>query len=279
MAELNLGKVKGDPGIQGETGLQGIQGLTGAPGTGIDVITEPVIYITLQTLAALIGSNKYTHNTNIKTYGGWTLELNQPSMGDSIEASVFAITNNTNSVVIELKFPKRTTPLRTTLSLTGTLKKSGNVDIPFARNIPLIIADQGLQGTKGDKGDQGIQGIQGVQGEVGVQGVDGESAYEVAVRLGFIGTEVEWRDSLQGLPGLDGAQGIQGIQGEQGIPGEQGPPGADGIGSGDVMADGSVTMALLNVTGNVDVGSFTINGVDVLGDISAALDIINGEVI
>ena len=37
----------------------------------------------------------------------------------------------------------------------------------------------------------------------GAPGNDGASAYEVAVANGFVGTEAEWLDSLQGPPGGD----------------------------------------------------------------------------
>lgn len=67
-----------------------------------------------------------------------------------------------------------------------------------------------LKGAKGDTGERGLQGIQGTQGPQGLQGVsgeDGESAYEVAVRNGFVGTESAWLDSLKGEPGADGTGG------------------------------------------------------------------------
>lgn len=49
----------------------------------------------------------------------------------------------------------------------------------------------------------GPQGEQGPQGEAGEDGVDGESAYEIAVRNGFRGTEKEWLESLQGKSAYD----------------------------------------------------------------------------
>lgn len=58
-----------------------------------------------------------------------------------------------------------------------------------------------------------------------INGVAGDSAYDVAVDNGFVGTEEEWLESLVGPQGPQGNQGSQGIQGIQGI---QGPPGADG---------------------------------------------------
>ena len=45
------------------------------------------------------------------------------------------------------------------------------------------------------------------------------SAYGIAVKNGFEGTEEEWLASLKGEPGDRGEQGIQGIQGEKGEPG------------------------------------------------------------
>ena len=56
------------------------------------------------------------------------------------------------------------------------------------------------------------------------------SAYAIAVKNGFEGTEEEWLASLRGAKGDQGIQGIQGIQGE---------PGKDAVyvGSGD-MPDG-----------------------------------------
>jgi hypothetical protein len=94
----------------------------------------------------------------------------------------------------------------------------------------------------------------------GTAGGDGLSAYEVAVENGFIGTEVEWLESLvgdtgpqgpSGAAGTNGTNGTQGIQGEAGLSayeialdngfvgteaewldslvGEQGPQGIQGI--------------------------------------------------
>lgn len=75
-------------------------------------------------------------------------------------------------------------------------------------------------------------------------GEDGMSAYEVAVKNGFEGTEQEWLDSLvgpqgpagpagpkgeKGDTGETGPQGPQGIQGEKGDTGETGPQGPQGV--------------------------------------------------
>ena len=105
-----------------------------------------------------------------------------------------------------------------------------------------IQGEQGPKGDKGDKGDTGDTGPQGPQGERGIQGPqgekgdtgdtgpkgdkgdDGDSAYEVAVANGFVGTEQEWLDSLVGPEGPEGPQG------------EQGPQGPAGSGTGDMLS-------------------------------------------
>ena len=60
----------------------------------------------------------------------------------------------------------------------------------------------------------------------------GKSAYEIALKYGFEGTEEEWIASLKGEQGIQGEQGPKGDKGdtgEQGIQGEQGPEGPQGI--------------------------------------------------
>lgn len=61
-----------------------------------------------------------------------------------------------------------------------------------------------------------------------VNNVAGESAYQIAVNNGFVGTEEEWLLSLKGDEGEQGEQGPAGPQGEQGIQGAQGIAGNDG---------------------------------------------------
>ena len=59
-------------------------------------------------------------------------------------------------------------------------------------------------------------------------GKDGLSAYEIAVKNGFKGTEQEWLASLVGSPGPQGPQGIQGDAGPRGEKGEKGDTGDPG---------------------------------------------------
>ena len=74
----------------------------------------------------------------------------------------------------------------------------------------------GAAGAKGDKGDKGDTGM------TGATGANGLSAYEIAVKNGFAGTETEWLASLKGEKGADGANGTNGINGTNGTNGTNG---------------------------------------------------------
>lgn len=86
---------------------------------------------------------------------------------------------------------------------------------------------------------------------------DGKSAYEVAVKNGFEGTEEEWLASLQGEQGIQGEKGDKGdaftysdftpeqlasLKGEKGDKGDKGDTGNSGVylGSGDMPDDCNV---------------------------------------
>ena len=72
--------------------------------------------------------------------------------------------------------------------------------------------------------------------------VQGESAYEIAVKNGYRGTEAEWLESLKGAAGAQGARGPEGPQGPVGPQGPQGPQGPAGSGA-------DVTWNQINTTG------------------------------
>ena len=75
-----------------------------------------------------------------------------------------------------------------------------------------------------------ITNKQTLEGDLSAQyGTRGQSAYEVAVSLGFEGTEEEWLASLKGEKGEQGDKGEQGIQGIQGEKGDKGDKGEDAI--------------------------------------------------
>ncbi|WP_053913652.1 collagen-like protein [Streptomyces sp. TP-A0875] len=84
--------------------------------------------------------------------------------------------------------------------------------------------------------------------------VRGDSAYEVAVAAGFVGTVAQWLASLVGEQGPKGDQGErgpkgdQGERGEQGARGETGAPGVvqsvNGISAADVVLDAAAVHAV-----------------------------------
>lgn len=109
---------------------------------------------------------------------------------------------------------------------------------------------EGVAGPKGDPGPPGPQGETGLQGNPGPpgdQGPEGDSAYEVAVEHGFVGTANEWLASLVGTPGEDG---------------DPGPPPVWGLVTG-VLADQTDLQAALDAKADLtaldtkaDVGHF-----------------------
>ena len=72
---------------------------------------------------------------------------------------------------------------------------------------------------------------------------DGQSAYALAVQLGYTGSEADWIASLKGATGPQGPQGPTGPRGPTGATGPQGPRGPQGpqgpAGASAVAASGS----------------------------------------
>ncbi len=64
----------------------------------------------------------------------------------------------------------------------------------------------------------------GSEGVPGPEGPSGPSAYEIAVKHGYDGSEEEWLASLVGPPGEAGPQGEKGETGAKGAKGEPGFP-------------------------------------------------------
>ena len=98
------------------------------------------------------------------------------------------------------------------------------------------------------------------------KGEDGESAYEIAVDNGFVGTEEEWLASLvgpKGDPGEDGAPGEKGDKGDTGATGATGPAGIN---------SGTFPVSVSNTTGNPS-GTATVSN----GNLSITLSGIKGE--
>lgn len=112
-----------------------------------------------------------------------------------------------------------TTVRATTVPITLNIRESGFVgddDTPIPPTPDLYT--------------QLLQKISEIQ--AGIDGKDGLSAYEIAKENGFVGTVVEWLESLKGAdgqPGKDGVDGKNGIDGKDGRDGADGRDGVDGI--------------------------------------------------
>ena len=68
------------------------------------------------------------------------------------------------------------------------------------------------------QGDASINAVSTIE-PYWAKGDPGESAYQIAVDHGYVGTEEEWLASLHGATGATGATGPQGPQGEPGVSG------------------------------------------------------------
>ena len=71
----------------------------------------------------------------------------------------------------------------------------------------MVVAEKGQQGQAGANGQDGTNGTNGQDGS------DGESAYQIALDNGFVGTEAEWLASLKGEKGDKGDTGATGPAG------------------------------------------------------------------
>ena len=100
---------------------------------------------------------------------------------------------------------------------------------------------------------------------------DGQSAYALAVQLGYTGSEAAWIASLKGAKGDKGDTGAQGPKGATGATGPQGPKGATGAtgpqgpaGASAVAASGSNWVRFSDGTqicwGSIGSKSFEVTG-------------------
>lgn len=99
-------------------------------------------------------------------------------------------------------------------------------------------------------------------------GVDGASAYEIALKNGFEGTEAEWLESLKGDQGIPGTKGEHGDKGDKGDKGEKGDAGTGatvvqttGSSTDDVMSQKAVTEEITQLLD--DFSTFTVTGTNV----------------
>ena len=102
------------------------------------------------------------------------------------------------------------------------------IDKNFRIKNGLTVGDVEIVSSTGEwvgpsSGLVGPPGVDGANGADGLDGEPGDSAYQVALNNGFIGSELDWLASLQGVDGVDG------MNGDPGEPGVPGVPGANGL--------------------------------------------------
>ncbi|MFF5582727.1 hypothetical protein [Streptomyces hygroscopicus] len=87
-----------------------------------------------------------------------------------------------------------------------------------------------------------LVGPQGAKGDTGATGAAGDSAYEVALDSGFSGTVEQWLASLVGPQGAKGDTGATGAAGAPGVPGVV--QSVNGISAAEVVLDAAAVHAV-----------------------------------
>lgn len=129
----------------------------------------------------------------------------------------------------------------------------------------------GLPGEKGERGADGADGAVGPKGDTGERGQDGKSAYEIAVKNGYLGHENAWLNSLKGSDGRNGlsayelagggltfsseSEWLKSLKGAKGDKGEPGRDGRDGVGIPQKLTLSGNTLTLSDGGGSVTLPS------------------------
>lgn len=175
--EANVKGEKGDQGVAGRDGAKGTNGRDGRDGSdGLSAyqiaVQNGFVGSNSEWLDSLKGATAAKGDDGDD---GWSPVIKATVIGAKSALEIVDWVGGTGEKPTQL----------------GYISESGVVS-----NIDLALDLRGSQGERGAQGVRGIQGEKGDQGDVGVQGDRGLSAYDVAVSLGFEGTEEEWVLSL-----------------------------------------------------------------------------------
>ena len=107
-----------------------------------------------------------------------------------------------------------------------------------------------------------LDGPQGVKGDTGATGPAGDDAYEVAVAAGFVGTREQWLASLVGPQGVKGDTGATGATGAPGV-----VQSVNGISAAEVVLDAAAVNAVPDTAPGVANG---VAQLDASGKVPAA---------
>lgn len=275
------------------SGAQGIEGPSGADGTGIDDIT-----ISSEGNLSIILTNGNTlHLGNIRGPKGDTGDQGAQGIQGDI---------GPEGPKGDQGDPGKDGTSISIINITESTEDNGNNVITFSNGQTLTIkngskgtqGETGVQGNQGEKGDAGTPGENGLtpfinaegnwqigNEDTGIQaaganGINGDSAYDVAKKNGFLGTEEEWLASLKGEQGVQGIQGVKGDKGDKGDQGIQGIQGIQGVAGekgdkGDPFSIAAIYSSIDEMnnsfaTDNVPEGGFVLINTDNVDDESNA---------
>ena len=298
--------IQGLTGPAGATGAQGIQGLPGTNGTNGAVgatgpagtngqsayqaaVTNGFVGTEAQWLTSLQGIQGLTGPTGAT--GAQGIQGLPGTIGAAGATGPVGLTGATGAQGIQgLPGTNGANGATGPTGLTGLTGATGAQGI---QGLPGTNGTNGAVGATGPAGAQGIQGLPGTNGTngavgaTGPAGTNGQSAYQVAVTNGFVGTEAQWLTSLQGIQGLTGPTGVTGAQGPVGLTGPVGQQGATGavgpVGPSGAINNGVafVNYSLQTFLGNVNNNnSYSHTGfkVDTQGNL-IVLGVGNGNII
>lgn len=175
--EANVKGEKGDQGVAGRDGAKGTNGRDGRDGS--DGLSAYQIAVQ----NGFVGSNSEWLNS-LKGATAAKGDDGDDGWSPVIKATVVGLKSALE--IIDWVGGTGEKP-----SQLGYISESGVVS-----NIDLALDLRGAKGEKGDQGEKGEKGDIGETGSVGGQGRQGYSAYEIAMSMGFEGTEEEWALSL-----------------------------------------------------------------------------------
>lgn len=226
----------GPIGVQGPQGLQGPVGADGKTAYEVAVANGFVGDVTawLTSLKGLQGDSAYTVAVNqgfVGTQAQWLASLVGPKGDQGIQGiqGIQGVQGNTG-------------PQGTSLAYIGDFASAAAIPAGTLSQVATagghIFFNNGTTWVDSGPVAQGPQGIQGIQGVKGDTGATGQSAYDLAVAGGFVGTQAAWLQTLVGPAGasaVDAAIAAGKLQPGATIndyitltTGPQGPAGADG---------------------------------------------------
>ena len=130
---------------------------------------------------------------------------------DILEGKVNTAVSTVNSLKADVDSAVSSANSASQAAQNAAAQVVNKADVTYVDNA--IAAIELTPGPKGDKGDaftyddftpeqlealKGANGKDGNDGQNGANGKDGKSAFEIAQENGFVGTEVEWLESLKG---------------------------------------------------------------------------------